>query len=106
LSPDDDPGIFFKFCCPTVADGKVFLATFSNKLRVYGLRSKSNGAYSVGFGGHNGLSLNGSARSAGGILRLTGKHDLQAGSVFATKPVNVRTFNTLFRFQTTAGNNG
>jgi hypothetical protein len=104
-NPNDDPGIFAKFCCPTVADGKVFLATFSNKLRVYGLRSTSDGGYSVGFGGHNGLSLNGSARSAGGILRLTGKHDLQAGSVFSTKPVNVRTFNTLFRFQTTAGNN-
>ncbi len=104
-NPNDDPGIFAKFCCPTIADGKVFLATFSNKLRIYGLRATSNGGYSVGFGGHTGLSLNGSARSAGGVLRLTGKHDLQAGSVFSTKPVNVRKFNTVFRFQITAGNN-
>jgi hypothetical protein len=104
-NPTDDPGIFAKFCCPTIADGKVFLATFSNKLRVYGLRSTSDGGYSVGFGGRNALSLNGSTRSAGGVIRLTGKHDLQAGSVFCTKPVNVRTFNTVFRFQTTAGNN-
>jgi hypothetical protein len=33
----DDVGNFAKFCPPTVADGKVFLATFSNKLNVYGL---------------------------------------------------------------------
>jgi Legume lectin domain len=103
-SPNDDVGIFAKFCCPTVADGKVFLATFSNKLRIYGLRPLSDGGYSVGFGGRDGLSLNGSARSAGGPLRLTGKHDFQAGSVFCTKPVNVRTFNCNFRFRTTAGN--
>jgi outer membrane protein assembly factor BamB len=103
-NPNDDPGIFAKFCCPTIADGKVFLATFSNKLRIYGLRPTSDGGYSVGFGGRNALSLNGSARSAGGTLRLTGKHDLQAGSVFCTKPVNVKTFNSIFRFQTTAGN--
>jgi outer membrane protein assembly factor BamB len=103
-NPQDDPGIFAKFCCPTVADGKVFLATFSNKLQIYGLRSASDGGYGVGFGGHNGLSFNGSARSAGGPLRLTGKHDLQAGSVFCTKPVNVKTFSTSFRFRTTAGN--
>ena len=103
-NPADDPGNFAKFCCPTVADGKVFLATFSNKLRIYGQRSASDGAYNVGFGGHNGLTLNGSARSAGGPLRLTGKHDLQAGSVFCAKPVNVKTFNASFRFRTTAGN--
>jgi hypothetical protein len=104
-NPHDDPGIFAKFCCPTVADGKVFLATFSNKLRIYGRRPVSDGGYNVGFGGRTGLSLNGSARSAGGLIRLTGKHDSQAGSVFCTNPVNVRTFNTVFRFQTTGGNN-
>jgi hypothetical protein len=103
-NPGDDPGIFAKFCCPTIADGKVFLATFSNKLQIYGLRPTSNGGYSVGFGGHNGLTLNGSARSAGGPLRLTGKHDLQASSVFCTKPVNVKTFSSSFRFRTTGGN--
>jgi hypothetical protein len=30
-------GNFAKFTPPTVADGHVFLATFSNTLRVYGL---------------------------------------------------------------------
>jgi hypothetical protein len=103
-NPADDAGIFAKFCCPTIADGKVFLATFSNKLRVYGPRPVADGGYSIGFGGRTGLSLNGSARGANGLIRLTGKHDLQAGSVFCTTPVNVRTFNTIFRFQITPGN--
>jgi len=31
-------GNFAKFCPPTVANGKVYMATFSNELRVYGLR--------------------------------------------------------------------
>ncbi len=35
----DDLGNFAKFCPPTVANGKVFLATFSNQLVVYGLLS-------------------------------------------------------------------
>jgi hypothetical protein len=103
-NPNDDPGIFAKFCCPTIADGKVFLATFSNKLRIYGRRPISDGGYSIGFGGHNGLTLNGSARSAGGPILLTGKHALQTGSVFCTTPVNVKRFSSIFRFQTTAGN--
>ena len=102
-NPDDDPGTFAKFSCPTIADGKVFLATFSNKLRIYGSRPASDGGYNVGFGGRNGLSFNGSARGAGGAIRLTGQHDLQAGSVFCTKPVNVRKFKSIFRFQTTGG---
>ena len=33
----DDFGKFAKFCPPTVVNGKVYLATFSNKLVVYGL---------------------------------------------------------------------
>jgi hypothetical protein len=33
----DDVGNFAKFCCPTVADGKVYLGTFSGHLAVYGL---------------------------------------------------------------------
>ena len=104
-NPADDPGVFAKFCCPTIADGKLFLATFSNKLQIYGLRPVSDGGYSVGFGGHNGLTLTGSARSASGQLRLTGKHDLQAGSVFSTNPVSVKSFTSSFRFRTTARNN-
>ncbi len=33
----DRVGLFAKFCPPTIADGKVFLGTFSRALRVYGL---------------------------------------------------------------------
>jgi hypothetical protein len=33
----DSVGNFAKFCPPTVANGKVYLATFSNRLNVYGL---------------------------------------------------------------------
>ncbi|MDP4283126.1 MAG: discoidin domain-containing protein [Bacteroidota bacterium] len=34
----EDPGNYAKFVCPTVSNGKVYQATFSNKLMVYGLR--------------------------------------------------------------------
>jgi hypothetical protein len=34
----DAPGFFTKFCSPTVVDGHVYLATFSNKVVVYGLK--------------------------------------------------------------------
>ena len=33
----DDIGKFAKFCPPTIANGKVYMATFSNRLVVYGL---------------------------------------------------------------------
>jgi hypothetical protein len=35
----DIPGDYAKFNCPTIVNGKVYLATFSNKLVVYGLTS-------------------------------------------------------------------
>jgi hypothetical protein len=37
LSAQDSVGTFAKFVPPTVANGKVYLATFSNRLNVYGL---------------------------------------------------------------------
>ena len=37
LSARDAVGNFAKFVPPTVANGKVYLATFSNRLNVYGL---------------------------------------------------------------------
>jgi PA14 domain/Ricin-type beta-trefoil lectin domain-like/PQQ-like domain len=39
-SPQDDYGLFAKYAPPTVANGKVYLATFSGKLVVYGRRSQ------------------------------------------------------------------
>ena len=98
-SPHDDIGKFAKFCCPTIADGKVFLATFSNKLRIYGPRPQPDGGYNLVFGGRTGLTLNGSARSDGGPIRLAGQHFFQAGSFFCTNAVNVTGFTTTFRFQ-------
>jgi hypothetical protein len=56
-------------------------------------------ATSSTLGGKTGLTLNGSARSDGGHLRLAGRHIFQAGSVFASKPVPVAAFTTTFRFQ-------
>ena len=35
----DDPGLFAKFSPPTIAAGKVYLASFSNEFNVYGLLS-------------------------------------------------------------------
>lgn len=37
----DTPGNYAKFSCPTIVNGKVYLATFSNKLEVYGLTGKT-----------------------------------------------------------------
>lgn len=94
----DDYGSFPKFCCPTIANGKVYQATFSNQLCVYGLLPQPDGGYNLGFGGTTGLTFNGSARVEQNYLRLTGLHDFQAGSVFSTAPVNVEAFQTTFRF--------
>lgn len=38
LSPADAPGNWAKFCSPTIANGKVYLATFSGQVVVYGLK--------------------------------------------------------------------
>lgn len=35
---DDGVGFFAKYTAPTIANGKVYLATFSNRLNVYGLK--------------------------------------------------------------------
>ncbi|KAA9039424.1 hypothetical protein FW778_11420 [Ginsengibacter hankyongi] len=50
--PTDDPGNYAKFNCPTVANGKVYLATFSNKLMVYGLRKLTDTCPSVNIALH------------------------------------------------------
>ncbi len=41
LSIRDDPGNYAKFNCPTIANGKVYLASFSNQFIVYGLTGNS-----------------------------------------------------------------
>ena len=38
MDSNDSSGKYAKFNCPTIANGKVYLATFSNQLIVYGLK--------------------------------------------------------------------
>ncbi|HVM86793.1 MAG TPA: discoidin domain-containing protein [Puia sp.] len=42
INSNDTVGNFAKFSCPTIANGKVYLATFSNKLLVYGLNQNNS----------------------------------------------------------------
>jgi hypothetical protein len=37
-NPNDSPGNFAKFSAPTIVNGHIYLATFSNQVMVYGLR--------------------------------------------------------------------
>lgn len=37
MNPKDNIGNYAKFVCPTIANGKVYMATFSNQLLVYGV---------------------------------------------------------------------
>ncbi len=37
-NPNDNPGKYAKFASPTIANGHVYLATFSNKVIVYGIK--------------------------------------------------------------------
>jgi hypothetical protein len=39
--PDDELGLFAKFVPPTVSEGKVYMATFSHQLVVYGLKTSA-----------------------------------------------------------------
>ena len=41
MDPADDAGNYAKFVCPTIANGKVYMASFSNRLMVYGLVKKA-----------------------------------------------------------------
>lgn len=97
----DDYGKFAKFCCPTIAGGKVYQSTFSNVFNVYGLLGVQDGGYNFTFGGKTGLTLNGSARADGGPIRLTGLHFFQAASFFSAAKVSVQKFKTTFRFRLT-----
>jgi hypothetical protein len=42
MTSGDSPGLFSKFCTPTIANGHVYLATFSGKVAVYGLKATTN----------------------------------------------------------------
>jgi len=36
-NPNDNIGTYAKFVCPTIANGKIYMATFSNKFVIYGI---------------------------------------------------------------------
>src|SRR5262249_4467758 len=119
--PDDKLGLFTKFCCPTIANGRVYQPAIENKVLVYGLRKEPDGGYNIGFGGRTGLVFTGSACvTEDGFVRLTDHaHNVKsapyeettptfnAGSVFAREPVNIVRFETSFVFRlTNAAANG
>ena len=54
LNKRDDVGKFAKFNCPTVANGKVYMASFSNALKIYGLKC-SNELTNLTYGNGGGL---------------------------------------------------
>jgi outer membrane protein assembly factor BamB len=92
---------FAKFCPPTIAAGRVYLATFNQPGAVYayGRLAQANGGYNLGFGGSIGLSLNGSARvnQDESISLLQIEHKFQAASVFATQARAIAAFHCKFQ---------
>jgi hypothetical protein len=105
----DDYGIFAKFCCPTIAGGRVFQPTFNEagSLVVYGMLPQENGGYDYAVCGHSGLALNGSAFVSGGRVHLTevgfGKDNNRqrnphASSVFLRTSVSLLSLNVSFIF--------
>jgi len=112
--PGDTLGSFTKFCCPTIANGRVYHATGDGQIAIYGIRSARVFAQ-IGFdGGGAGFTLNGSARlSNTGSVILTehaqGKANADdttptflAGSFFTRQTFNIRQFETNFTFKLTA----
>jgi hypothetical protein len=61
---NDNPGTYAKFVCPVIANGKVYLATFSNQLVVYGLNSASTTPCPTGNLGLNKTSASSSGTSS------------------------------------------
>jgi hypothetical protein len=106
---------FVKFCCPTVANGRVYQATGGGEVAIYGPRTRAVGVALEFDGSGGGFALNGSARlSQGGTVVLTEHAEGQennanddtptflAGSFFTQKPFDIRRFATTFTFRLTA----
>jgi hypothetical protein len=55
---------FAKFCCPTIANGKIYQATADDSIAIYGLKTIAN-TFDLGFdGAGEGFALNGSPVSS------------------------------------------
>jgi hypothetical protein len=114
-NPADDLALFAKFCCPTIANGRVYQASGSNRVVVYGLKP-ADGGYNIGFGGTTGLALNGTAIVTKDKTIVLTEHahkqfpngaaaytdptpTFNAGSFFSTQLVNITKFVTSFTFR-------
>lgn len=121
LASRDAFGLFAKFSCPTIANGKVYLSTFSNKIGVYGLLPTTTkpGAPSnlTATGGLSRVSLNWSAASGAisyNIKRATtkgGPYTIVARSVMApnyldTAVVNGQTYYYVVSASNAGGESG
>jgi len=95
-SARDSVGNFAKFCPPTVANGKVYLATFSSKLMVYGLLSSPQLSVSptnlpfgsVAIGQTNTLSfqvVNTGGSNLTGTVTVSPPFAIQSGSPFSVE---------------------
>jgi hypothetical protein len=80
----DDFGKFAKFSAPTIADGKVFLATFSGWLAVYGLSSFSGPCYDgVQNNGETGVDCGGPCSPCAPMsVTCPGRPTMDVGQVF------------------------
>jgi hypothetical protein len=111
-NPADGLGDFAKFCVPTVANGRVYQATGSDQVAIYGLRPNPN-AIRLGFdGGSGGFVLNGSAiiSPQGRVVLTEHAHNgsptpytdttptFLAGSIFTRETFDITRFNTSFTF--------
>jgi len=90
----DDLGNFAKFVSPTVADGKVFVATFSNQLVAYGLNPSSGGALPSPWSGQDvgSVGLTGSDSYLNGSFLMNGAGSDIWGNAdsfnFVSQPLN------------------
>ena len=80
MSPQDVLPSFAKFVTPTIVDGRVYMATFSNSVVVYGLKSDGQQVLQD-IQVTNAFSRTGSAVSPGEMVLVTGAAIGPAGSV-------------------------
>ncbi|HXC99849.1 MAG TPA: choice-of-anchor D domain-containing protein [Verrucomicrobiae bacterium] len=126
-SARDAVGNFAKFCPPTVVNGKVYLATFSSKLNVYGLLSSPQlsvsptnlGFGTVPIGQTNSLSIqvvNAGGSNLTGTVAVSAPFAIQSGSPFSVpsgltgivqvtfSPANSGSFSNGLIFTSNGGN--